>query len=178
MINIILLISCLFFLHTNDDLIEKAELQIKQACGAEVSFSQSKYIIPNDVRKQIEKESQQKFFRNELNYWKIYKLNKLTHVAFLDNVYGKALPITILVVLDLQGKVTHTSIIKYREQYGGGVSNEYWLKQFLGLDSNSDFKIGKEIQGLSGATISANSVSKGIKKITLLFKLRKDEFTN
>jgi len=32
----------------------------------------------------------------------------------------------------------------------------------------SDFVVGKDVSGISGATISVNSVTKGIKKLTLL----------
>lgn len=177
MFNLIFYLLC-FFVSASDDLFDKAELQIKKILGEKVSVTQSLFIIKEETKRKIENESSQKFFRNQIHYWKIYNNQKLTNIAFLDNVYGKALPITFLVILDLDGKVIHTSIIKYREQYGGGVANENWLIQFLGFDSNSNFTIGKEVQGLSGATISANSISRGIKKITLLFRLEKDEFTN
>ena len=62
-----------------------------------------------------------------------------------------------------------SEIVKYREQYGGGVKSEDWNEQFEGKDDNSDFTVGKEISSISGATISVNSVTKGIKKLSLIF---------
>ena len=42
-------------------------------------------------------------------------------------------------------------------------------KKWNGKYSESKFGLGSEIQGISGATISVNSVNKGIQKLILLF---------
>jgi len=93
----------------------------------------------------------------------------------LDNVIGKSMPITFFVLLDVEGNIISTNIIKYREPYGGSVSNENWNQQFTGKNSSSDFTVGKSVNGISGATISVNSVTKGIRKITLLYEEIKDD---
>ena len=90
-------------------------------------------------------------------------------IGLMDNVLGKSLPITFLVLFDLKGTIIKSSIVKYREPYGGGVSNSNWNTQFEGKNFKSSFDVGDDIQGISGATISVNSVSKGIKKLTILF---------
>ena len=95
--------------------------------------------------------------------------DSLRAIGLMDNVLGKSLPITFLVTFDLEGTIITSSIVKYREPYGGGVSTSSWIKQFDGKNLNSSFDVGTDIQGISGATISVNSVSKGIKKLTILF---------
>ena len=62
-------------------------------------------------------------------------------------------------------------MIKYREAYGGEVGNKGWLRQFINLNNNSGYNIGKDIDGISGATISVKSMSSGIQKITTLYPL-------
>lgn len=98
----------------------------------------------------------------------ISKNDTLISIALLDNVYGKTLPITFLVCFDKSGGILKSEIIKYREPYGGAVKEESWLSQFTGKISKSNFSVGSEVQGISGATISANSVLKGINKLSLL----------
>ncbi len=71
-------------------------------------------------------------------------------------------------------QIISSSIIKYREPYGGGIVNLNWNDQFVGKDRNSDFEVGEDIQGISGATISVNSVTKGINKLCLLISEIKD----
>ena len=94
--------------------------------------------------------------------------NKLVALGLLDNVKGKAMPITFMVLFDLNGNIISSGIIKYREQYGGAVSNKEWNIQFKHKNSESGFAVGKDVSSISGATISVNSVTKGIHKLTLL----------
>ena len=47
------------------------------------------------------------------------------------------------------------------------------------VPSNIDkYFLSKNIDGITGATISANSISKGIHKITILYPLIKDQLIN
>ena len=52
-------------------------------------------INPKDI-KSIQNNVRQKFFRPELNIWKITKSDTNNYYAILDNVKGKSLPITFL----------------------------------------------------------------------------------
>ncbi len=49
------------------------------------------------------------------------------------------------------------------------------LAQFTYFNDTTDFKVGKNIDGISGATISVNSLSKGIQKMAVLFPFIKDK---
>jgi Na+-translocating ferredoxin:NAD+ oxidoreductase RnfG subunit len=50
------------------------------------------------------------------------------------------------------------------------VREKNWLSQFIGKDENSGYKVGKDINSISGATISTHSVSKAVERIMLLDK--------
>ena len=84
------------------------------------------------------------------------------------------MPITFMVIMNLDGSIKNSAIIKYREAYGGEVGNKRWLQQFIGKNNDSKYEIGKEIDGITGATISVHSVSKGIRKIAILYDHVKD----
>ena len=124
-----------------------------------------------DIRMHILKQVKQKFYRDKLYYWTISQDDTTIAYAFLDNVIGKSMPITFLVILNINGNIINTNVIKYREAYGGEVGNKGWLRQFLYRNNNSSYNIGKDINGISGATISVKSMSKGIQKITTLYPL-------
>jgi len=124
-------------------------------------------INPKDI-KSIQNSVKQKFFRPELNIWKITKSDTNNYYAILDNVKGKSLPITFLLIFDQNHQVYDSEIIKYRESYGGEVKNKSWLNQFIQYNSDSNYKVGDSIDGITGATISVKSVTKGIKKLTIL----------
>ena len=127
------------------------------------------------VKSQLQNTAQQVFYRDELYYWTISKNDSTLAHAFLDNVLGKSMPITFLVLLNTKGEIISSEVIKYREAYGAEVGNKNWLSQFIHFSDTSDYSVGKNIDGISGATISVNSLSRGIRKIALLYPLVKDE---
>ncbi len=153
---------------------DEVEKEISNLFDEEVEIKIQKVLIPPVIKNKIEIECRQRFFREEVYLWKILKSDSVFAYAILDNVFGKSLPITFLVVFNGDGKIISSSIIKYREPYGGGIVNLNWNDQFVGKDRNSDFEVGEDIQGISGATISVNSVTKGINKQCLLISEIKD----
>ena len=116
--------------------------------------------LDKQVKKEVENQVKQKFYKDKLYYWTITKGDSTMAYAFLDNVIGKSMPITFLVILNINGNIINTNVIKYREAYGGEVGNKGWLRQFFNRDNNSSYNIGKDINGISGATISVKSMSK------------------
>ncbi len=138
--------------------------------GIDVKIESTKYLIPAKIKKEVEKNVKQHFYSDVVYVFKISKSDSVLSVGFLDNVYGKSMPITFLVLFDQNEKILSTNIIKYREPYGGGVKIKSWNNQFKGKNSKSNYKIGEDIDGISGATISVRSLTKGIKKLTLLYE--------
>lgn len=148
---------------------ETCEASLLHYFGSEAKLKFSYFPIPPALKLGIEQTARQRFFKDKIYYWKISDHDSTVALAALDNVMGKAMPITILVIFDKQGRILKSEIVKYRESIGGEVSNSRWLKQFIGL-SQADFLDPKtRIDGISGATISVQSVSKGVKKLSLLF---------
>ena len=127
--------------------------------------------LDKQMKKEVENQVKQKFYRDKLYYWTISQNDTTIAFAFLDNVIGKSMPISFLVILDINGNIINTIVIKYREAYGGEVGNKGWLRQFENRGKNSGYEISKDIDGISGATISVKSMSKGIQKITTLYPL-------
>jgi len=163
---ILILISFLFLA---SGIKEVTEEFITEQFGNDVIINFEKFLIPEEIKKNIEYKSEQRFYSDHIYVWKIMESDSLKAIGLMDNVLGKSLPITFLVVFNLEGTIITSSIVKYREPYGGGVSTSSWIKQFEGKNYKSSFDVGTDIQGISGATISVNSVSKGIKKLTILF---------
>jgi Na+-translocating ferredoxin:NAD+ oxidoreductase RnfG subunit len=168
---LILFISNLTFAGSIKDEIETL---IREKLDNSVTTEFIKYEITEDLKHEIERETRQRFYSDFVYIYKIFNEKNLQNIAIVDNVLGKSMPITFLVIFDLTGKINSSRIVKYREQYGGGVKSEDWNEQFKGKDSKSGYKVGKDISAISGATISATSVTRGIRKLTLLFDKIKD----
>ena len=83
--------------------------------------------------------------------------------AVVRNVLGKDQPITFLVAVDTTGVLKDVDILVYREPYGGEVAYEAWRKQFRGKSAVDPLIVGRDIRSISGATISCNSVTLGVR---------------
>lgn len=172
---IVLLLLVSISLLTANDIKDKSEETIEKFFNGNVEYEMIVFKIPLDLKNKIERKVQQTFSHDKLYIWKVRENGKVVGFAVLDNVLGKSMPITFLVIFDMNCKILNSSVIKYREPYGGAVKNENWNAQFKNKDSSSSYEVGKEINGISGATISVHSVSKGIHKLALLLPEIKDQ---
>ena len=154
---------------------DTTEKHIISQFDVDVSINMHTLIIDAELKALVQNRVRQRFYRDELYYWTISNNDTTIAYALMDNVLGKSMPITFLVLVDIDGKIMNTKVIKYREAYGGEVGNKNWLAQFTHFSDTSDFKVGKNIDGISGATISVSSLTKGVQKMALLFPLIKDK---
>jgi len=147
---------------------EDAEELIFSTYGEDIQVDFKKWNPPQEIKIYSENKARSRFIFDHVYFWKIFESNSLVGVAILDNVLGKSLPITYLTCFNMDGQLINAHIVKYREDYGYEVGNRRWLNQFLGLIASSDYKVGKNIDGISGATISVNSVTRGINRSAII----------
>ena len=164
LIHIIIIIGTLY----SSEITNKTLNIINEMFPTALSIDHSMYIIPKKQLKAVQNTVRQKFFRKELNLWITTLEDSSKYYSILDNVKGKSLPITFLATFNENKEVYQTSIIKYREAYGGEVASKSWLNQFIAYTDTSNYKVGNAISGISGATISVHSVTKGIRKLSIL----------
>ena len=89
--------------------------------------------------------------------------DSLLGFAQVRNVRGKDQAITFLVAIDPADRLKDVDILVYREPYGGEVAYEAWRRQFRGKTADDSLRVGREIRGISGATISVNAVTLGVR---------------
>lgn len=164
-----IILFCLCTLVHGQEIKKATEAILRSELGKAISLKEEKIVIPGIAKKKAEGAAKQKFSNDFIYVYTASEKGKVKGYGFLDNVYGKAMPITFLVIFDPKGNIISSSIVKYREPYGGEVADKDWNKQFKGKNSGSDYTVGKSIDAISGATISVNSVTKGIKKLAVLF---------
>ena len=160
---IVLLLSPIF----SSKIMDNTDFKIKEVIPDFIDIEHKIFNLESLYNK-TKKVVNQKFFREEVNIWKIQNSKNTNYYAILDNVKGKSMPITFLAIFDDTGNVFDVSVIKYREAYGGEIGNKNWLKQFYGYTDTSNYRVGDGIHAISGATISVHSISKGIHKLTLI----------
>lgn len=95
---------------------------------------------------------------------RITRGDSLLGFAQVRNVVGKDQPITFLVAIDPADRLKDVDILVYREPYGGEVAYDAWRKQFRGKTAAAPLQVGKDVRSISGATISVNAVTAGVRQ--------------
>lgn len=70
-----------------------------------------------------------------------------------------------VVLLNPDLSVKKSKILIYREDHGRQVGSQRWLKQFIGRKSGEKLVYGKDIDGISGATVSAKSMTLAVNNV-------------
>ncbi|HBG01488.1 MAG TPA: hypothetical protein DDW87_07945, partial [Firmicutes bacterium] len=93
--------------------------------------------------------------------------------AFIAEQGGFNAPIRFLLVLDAEHSVHTVSILEHSEDPGLGerITRPSFLEQFVGLDKDSSFSLGAEIEAISGATISSRALASGVNKALEMFDI-------
>lgn len=80
--------------------------------------------------------------------------------AIVCNYLGKHQPITFLIKLTKNGLYTESvSVLAYREDIGGQIKHPLFLAQFKNKSLNDPIQINHDIDGITGATLSARSTT-------------------
>lgn len=87
-------------------------------------------------------------------YWK-----NAGRTAWILEEIGKEEPITAGFVVD-NGKVQQARVLVYRESRGGEIRYPAFLKQYEGAALGSDDHLDRNIDGISGATLSVRAMER------------------
>lgn len=82
---------------------------------------------------------------------------------------GKEGPMSIGVCFDNVGLVQSVTILSSEEEHGKKVAEESWLKQFKGKKVSDAFQVGRDVDGVSGATMSSKAVAETLRKSSYAF---------
>ncbi len=92
-------------------------------------------------------------------------------VVVIDAVVGKFELIDYAVAMGTDGKVRNVEILTYRESHGYEVRLAPWRKQFVGKDKSAKLRLSDDIANISGATLSCEHVTDGVRRIVALVAL-------
>ena len=121
---------------------------------------QKKLILKSKLRKPIEKILKHPYSGMRVKYWQ----NDSKTVWILEEV-GKEYPITFGMVVS-NGKIAKAKVLIFREIRGWEVKYPAFTRQFIGATFDGK-KLDKNIDGVSGATLSVWAMTK-IAKIALV----------
>jgi hypothetical protein len=81
---------------------------------------------------------------------------------------GKSLPFRFLVAIRPDGAVEQVLLLDYREPRGDEVRRGVFRRQYVGKRLDDPIRRGRDIRNISGATISVDSLSRGVRRALAL----------
>ena len=93
--------------------------------------------------------------------------NQVGYAGFASSK-GKNDYFDYMVLFDNEMIIQKVVVLYYRSSYGGEIMARFWLKQFEGKSNGENMVFEKDIDTITGATISAPAITTGIKSLSLL----------
>jgi thiamine biosynthesis lipoprotein len=120
------------------------------------------------LRAKLERSSNLRFPESSCTFFIAARDGQAEKYAVQMNEIGKTEPITFMVGMSPEGKVTEVVIMVFRENRGWEVKEKRFLNQFRGKTLHNSIRVDEDIVNYTGATLSSKAVARGVKKALLL----------
>lgn len=90
--------------------------------------------------------------------------------AYLDKHKVRTLPQTLMVALDAKGAVVGIRVLAFREpaEY---MAQQGWMEQFRGKTAGDEIRMKKNIDGITGATLTARAVTQCARRVMAVHQI-------
>lgn len=155
-----------------------SEQQIKATLFPSSDLVEHPVTVDRDLLKEIKRATSARLMSKSLKVWEVREQGELTGWLFNAEVLGKHENILYALAVDTSGKITRLEVMEYLETHGGEVAEEHWRSQFYAKALNDPLKLGKDIDNISGATLSCRHLTDGIKGLLIVHdRLLKDNIS-
>jgi Na+-translocating ferredoxin:NAD+ oxidoreductase RnfG subunit len=141
--------------------------QVQQAIFPGGKMVQAFVTLTDTQKREIERRTGVNVRHDEIRLWKVAEGGYF----IVDEVVGKHEFITYAIGLNADGSVKQVEVMDYRESYGYEIRNVEWRAQFAGKTSAAPLKLEKDIQNVSGATLSCRHVTDGVKRVLATYDI-------
>ncbi len=172
----LLLLPIILTLTGNYLSLANAEVYLSQEEALKVAFPENTevehktYILDHELKLKIEKLAQAPQESSLVGFY-IGKIeDQILGYAAIESVLVRTHYQTYMVVLSADGRIEKTVILAFYEpaEY---ITPAKWLLQFNNLTDPTTAKVGDNIAGIVGSTLSSNSIAAGVRRIAAQFKV-------
>jgi len=97
--------------------------------------------------------------------------DKVVGYAFVDDVIGKTEPITYMVTITPDATVGRLDLLIFRETHGYEIERASWRDRFRGLRLGPGLRVGREIDKITGATLSCRAITDGVRRLLAIVEV-------
>lgn len=89
--------------------------------------------------------------------------------AVMEAVKNRSWTMRYIVVMNTDGTVQNVEVLDLEGPRGNwGIQSDSWLKQFSGMDANSDFQ---SISTVNGAFVAVRTITEGVRKVASAYQV-------
>lgn len=109
------------------------------------------------------------------NLFEIHSETKLVGYLYLGEAASMKRMFDYIILFNIDFTIKKSKVLIYREDYGQQIGSQRWLKQFIGLSTDDSLIYGENIDAISGATISASSMTKATDNVLKSIHILKEK---
>lgn len=117
---------------------------------------------------QVERKLRYRLAQNSFRFYLGESNGAIDGYAMILNEIGKTEPITFIVGVTTQFRVSRVALMVFRESRGSEVQDARFTGQFHGKCANDLLQVNGDIVAITGATLSSRAFCKGAKKALAL----------
>jgi len=136
----------------------------------------SRKVIPSSA--ELKDKIKQRMGKTPTSLWEDSYVTFVAHkgeamlgYAVIVEEIGKHRPITFVVGVGTDHKIKDVALMAYREAYGGEVRDRRFLQQYKGKELKDPLVPYRDIQNISGATLSVEATGRAGKKALALVEI-------
>ena len=120
------------------------------------------------VYEQAGSESEKVSEQKSVEFYYAMKDGKKVGVAVIDVQPGRWGPVEFIIAMDSTPKVKRVEVMSYQEKRGRPIARRSYMRQYVGKTTKDPLEVGKDIVGISGATISSRAATFSVTKALVL----------
>ncbi|MFN3477691.1 MAG: FMN-binding protein [Candidatus Methylomirabilales bacterium] len=146
------------------------EEALKTAFPDATSVEKKTFILTEALVKRVEALARAKLDSKLVTFYIGKKAQKVIGYAVIDVHIVRTLPEAFMVVLSPEGRVISTLVLAFYEpqEY---LPKDQWLKQFEKKSLGDSLIPGRDIAGITGATLTARAIAEGVRRILALYQV-------
>lgn len=127
-------------------------------------------LLEDEAARRVESLSRGPLESRLVRIYRGYRGDELLGYAFIDVHNVRTLPEAFLVVLSPEGEVRLLRVLAFHEplEY---MPPERWYRQFEAKDLAAPLRLGGDVHGIVGATLSARATTRGVRRALALYEV-------
>ena len=147
----------------------KIEVETKELSGETLAKIKER-LGGSLVYEQEGSESEHVEGANKIDFHFGIRDGKRIGVAIHDVEPGRWGPVEFMTSMDIKATVKAVVVMSYQEQRGQPIARKSFVNQYRNKTGQSALTVGKDIIGISGATISSRAATFSVKKAIVLYE--------